>query len=97
MGTVKRPAYLADNSRSDALASGKTGAPTWAGDLTKRESQIALLAISGKTNLEIARINGVSIRTVEGHLYQVYSKLQVRNRQELTALDRASRRAAGQL
>ena len=97
VGTVKRPAYLADNSRSDALASGKTGAPTWAGDLTKRESQIALLAISGKTNLEIARINGVSIRTVEGHLYQVYSKLQVRNRQELTALDRASRRAAGQL
>ena len=81
VGTVKRPAYLADNGGPEAPASVKTGVPTWAGDLTKRESQIALLAISGKTNLEIARINGVSIRTVEGHLYQVYSKLQVRNRQ----------------
>lgn len=97
VGTLKRPAYLADNNRADAPDPAKTGAPTWAGELTKRESQIALLAISGKTNLEIARVNGVSIRTVEGHLYQVYSKLQVRNRQELTALDRASRRAAGQL
>lgn len=68
----------------------------WARELTKRESQIAGMAISGKSNQEIARFNGVSIRTVEGHLYQVYSKLQVRNRQELTAMERASRRMVGQ-
>ncbi|MFL4473452.1 LuxR C-terminal-related transcriptional regulator [Paeniglutamicibacter sp. MACA_103] len=69
--------------------------PSWMKELTKRESQVALLAIDGHGNSEIARSSGVSIRTVEGHLYQVYSKLQVRNRQELTALDRATRRAAG--
>ncbi|MFJ2353208.1 LuxR C-terminal-related transcriptional regulator [Glutamicibacter sp. NPDC087673] len=69
--------------------------PVWMRELTKREAQIAKMAIAGKTNLEIAKFNGVSIRTVEGHLYQVYSKLQVRNRQELTALDRTSRRTAG--
>jgi len=70
--------------------------PSWVRDLTKREAQIAQLAIRGKSNLEIAKFNGVSIRTVEGHLYQVYSKLQVRNRQELTALDRSSRRTVAQ-
>lgn len=69
--------------------------PGWMRELTKREAQIAKMAITGKTNSEIAKFNGVSIRTVEGHLYQVYSKLQVRNRQELTALDRTSRRTAG--
>ena len=69
--------------------------PGWMCELTKREAQIAKMAITGKTNSEIAKFNGVSIRTVEGHLYQVYSKLQVRNRQELTALDRTSRRTAG--
>lgn len=77
-------------------AGAETSTPGWTRELTKRESQVALLAIEGRSNQEIARVNGVSIRTVEGHLYQVYSKLQVRNRQELTALDRASRRTAGQ-
>ncbi|WP_417235696.1 helix-turn-helix transcriptional regulator [Arthrobacter sp.] len=67
--------------------------PTWLDQLTKRESQVAQRVISGMSNSDIARMSGVSVRTVEGHLYQVYSKLQVRNRQELTALDRASRRA----
>ncbi|MBM6620375.1 helix-turn-helix transcriptional regulator [Micrococcaceae bacterium RIT802] len=67
--------------------------PAWLDQLTKREAQVAQRVISGMTNTAIARMSGVSVRTVEGHLYQVYSKLQVRNRQELTALDRASRRA----
>lgn len=67
--------------------------PAWLDQLTKREAQVAQRVISGMSNSEIARMNGVSVRTIEGHLYQVYSKLQVRNRQELTSLDRASRRA----
>lgn len=67
--------------------------PAWLDQLTKREAQVAQRVISGMTNTAIARMSAVSVRTVEGHLYQVYSKLQVRNRQELTALDRASRRA----
>lgn len=69
--------------------------PAWLGELTKREAQIALRVVSGLSNADIARQSGVSVRTVEGHLYQVYSKLQVRNRQELAGLDRASRFPAG--
>lgn len=69
--------------------------PDWMRELTKREAQIASLVVKGKSNAEIAKVKGVSIRTVEGHLYQVYSKLQVRNRQELAALDRSSRGASG--
>ncbi|MFB9074608.1 LuxR C-terminal-related transcriptional regulator [Citricoccus parietis] len=34
----------------------------------------------------IARISGISIRTVEGHLYQIYAKLQLKGRAELTRL-----------
>lgn len=84
----RRKPFDADQGPAEKL-------PSWMKELTKRESQVALLAIDGHGNSEIARSSGVSIRTVEGHLYQVYSKLQVRNRQELTALDRATRRAAG--
>lgn len=69
--------------------------PVWLGELTKREAQIALRVVAGMSNAEIARQSGVSVRTVEGHLYQVYSKLQVRNRQELAGLDRASRFPVG--
>lgn len=96
IGTIKRPMLKnwlqSEDSQHDSFES----APSWIKQLTKRESQVARMAISGKSNLEIAKSNGVSIRTIEGHLYQVYSKLQVRNRQELTAMDRASRRMVGQ-
>lgn len=97
VATQKRPVFRALEEHENEHENNDNTVPEWASELTKRESQIALLAISGKTNLEIARYKGVSIRTVEGHLYQVYSKLQVRNRQELTALDRTSRRAASKL
>lgn len=65
--------------------------PVWMRELTKREAQIARRVIVGMSNAAIARLSGVSVRTVEGHLYQVYSKLQVRNRQELADLDGADR------
>lgn len=73
-------------------SSHKERMPAWTSVLTRRECQFALLAIGGHGNSEIARNSGVSIRTVEGHLYQVYSKLQVRNRQELITLARDSNR-----
>src|SRR4029453_10116056 len=43
--------------------------------LTERERQIARLAGHGVSNREIARDIGVSVRTVEGHLYRVLPKL----------------------
>ncbi|GER22692.1 hypothetical protein NCCP1664_11890 [Zafaria cholistanensis] len=54
--------------------------------LTRRERQVASNVVEGLSNAEIAKRGGVSVRTVEGHLYQVYSKLNVRSRTELARL-----------
>jgi DNA-binding NarL/FixJ family response regulator len=52
--------------------------------LTQRERQVAKLAGRGLGNRAIAELMGVSVRTVEGHLYQVFSKLGISSRGELT-------------
>lgn len=54
--------------------------------LTERERQIAVLAASGSSNRDIADELGVSVRTVEGHLYQVFMKLGVSSRAGLAGL-----------
>jgi DNA-binding CsgD family transcriptional regulator len=56
------------------------------GDLTERELQVARVAARGITNAEIALQLGLSVRTVENHLQQAYSKLGVRSRAELSAV-----------
>nr|WP_269437457.1 LuxR family transcriptional regulator [Arthrobacter sp. zg-Y20] len=53
------------------------------GALTARERSIARKAAAGTSNKKIAEELGISVRTVEGHLYQVYSKLHVGSRREL--------------
>lgn len=54
--------------------------------LTGRERQVARLALAGASNREIAEEMGVSVRTVEGHLYQVFTKLGVTSRGDLPGL-----------
>jgi DNA-binding CsgD family transcriptional regulator len=54
--------------------------------LTRREREVAIAAAAGATNRDIAGDMCVSVRTVEGHLYQVYSKLNVCSRAELAGL-----------
>ena len=54
--------------------------------LTERERQIAVMAASGASNRDIADGVGVSVRTVEGHLYQVFMKLGVSSRGGLDGL-----------
>jgi DNA-binding NarL/FixJ family response regulator len=54
--------------------------------LTAREREVALLAAAGWSNRAIATHMFVSVRTVEGHLYQVYSKLEVSTRTALAQL-----------
>jgi DNA-binding CsgD family transcriptional regulator len=54
--------------------------------LTRREREVAFAAAGGATNRDIANDMCVSVRTVEGHLYQVYSKLNVSSRAELAEL-----------
>lgn len=55
-------------------------------ELTSREEEIVELARSGNNNAEIARALTVSQRTVEGHLYRVFSKLGITDRSELNGL-----------
>jgi DNA-binding CsgD family transcriptional regulator len=54
--------------------------------LTRRERQIATLASKGVPNGKIAKRLGLSIRTVESHLYRVYGKLGVSTRDKLPPL-----------
>ncbi|MHA7155243.1 LuxR C-terminal-related transcriptional regulator [Arthrobacter sp. TMN-50] len=51
--------------------------------LTERERSIASLVADGSSNRDIASLLTLSIRTVEGHMYQVYAKLGVSNRSQL--------------
>lgn len=58
----------------------------WSQLLTAREVEVAMLAVAGAGNKDIAAALGVSVRTVEVHLGRVFAKLDVRRRVELTAL-----------
>jgi DNA-binding NarL/FixJ family response regulator len=53
------------------------------GQLTAREHEVASMAAAGVSNKDIAAKMHISVRTVEGHLYQIYGKLQVTSRAEL--------------
>lgn len=53
--------------------------------LSRRERDVACYVVSGKTSKEIAKILGVSPRTVEGHRARLMRKLKVRNATELNA------------
>jgi len=50
--------------------------------LSEREKEVVELLLQGKSNKQIALALGISDRTVEFHLKNVYSKLQVRSRTE---------------
>ena len=52
--------------------------------LTEREHEIARLVAAGRTNREVAEQLVLSTRTIEAHLRNIYGKLGVRSRVELT-------------
>jgi ATP/maltotriose-dependent transcriptional regulator MalT len=54
--------------------------------LTASERRVAGLAAQGATNREIAQALFVTARTVEGHLTQVFRKLDLSSREELPAV-----------
>jgi DNA-binding CsgD family transcriptional regulator len=58
----------------------RTSGPT---SLTQAQRDVALLAVDGLTNREIAEHLFVTIKTVETHLMAVYRKLGIRSRDEL--------------
>ncbi len=53
--------------------------------LTRREGQVAQLALQGKTNKGVAHALRISEHTVEDHLKAIFAKLGVSSRGELTA------------
>lgn len=54
--------------------------------ITTREAEVLLWLARGKQNRDIAQILGMSPRTVDKHLEQVYAKLGVENRSAATGL-----------
>lgn len=73
---------------------GPAQAPPDTGRLTRREREIVAFAVAGLSDREIAEQLTVSVRTVEGHLYRAYSKLDVTSREQLTsAMGRNRRRS----
>lgn len=54
--------------------------------LTSREREVALLLAVGKTNREIAKDLGISIKTIDTHRGHILKKLELRNNVELARM-----------
>jgi ATP/maltotriose-dependent transcriptional regulator MalT len=56
-------------------------------DLTKREREVLNLIAQGHSNAEIAARLVLSLKTVQNHLSNIFSKLQVADRAQAIARD----------
>ena len=72
---------LAKDTSSDTPASFRSDL-----GLTSREGEVLSWLSKGKTNRDIAQILGLSPRTVDKHLEQIYAKLGVENRTAAAAI-----------
>jgi class 3 adenylate cyclase/tetratricopeptide (TPR) repeat protein len=66
-------------------------------NLTRRESEVALLVAEGHTNKEIAKRLFLSVRTVETHVDRVLGKLDFRTRTQLAAWVKRGEPAQGRV
>jgi len=56
--------------------------------LSKRETEIILLILEGKSGKDLTRELFISLHTVKNHIYHIYQKLGVKNRLQLSHLIR---------
>jgi DNA-binding CsgD family transcriptional regulator len=91
---------VASSARAHALASqGEIRTPAVAAaarplPISDREREIAMLVAAGLSNHQIADRLFVSVRTVEGHLYRIFAKLDISSRDQLIHLLRLERSGA---
>ncbi|NUT97029.1 MAG: AAA family ATPase [Saccharothrix sp.] len=79
--------HWVDRARAELRAAGETTAPVGQpADLTPQQARIARLVAEGATNREIAARLFLSHRTVEHHLRNMFTRLGVRSRVELTRM-----------
>ncbi len=53
-------------------------------NLTEKECEIIRMILTGKSNREIGETLFISIKTVKNHIYNIYQKINVKNRMELS-------------
>jgi DNA-binding CsgD family transcriptional regulator len=90
---------VASSARAHGLASqGEIRTPALAAALplpiSDREREIAMLVAAGLSNHQVADRLFVSVRTVEGHLYRIFAKLGIDDRDQLIHLLRLDRSGA---
>jgi DNA-binding CsgD family transcriptional regulator len=78
-GLYREMGAVADATRLEGAGSAESSRPV----LTRRETEIALQAVDGRSNREIAEMFSLSERTVEHHIASIYRKLGVRTRLQL--------------
>lgn len=74
-----------DARHATALASGQAGQPDIPGGLTAREAEVLAIVATGKTNREVAKVLTLSEKTIERHLSNIFTKLDVSTRTEAAA------------
>lgn len=62
------------------LADKRSGPARHGPGLTEREAEVLALVAGGRSNAEIARELGVTLKTVQNHVSHVLAKMQVRDR-----------------
>ena len=74
-----------------ALGAAELDAVCRSGDISRRERDILVLILAGKSNRDIERELFISYHTVKNHVYNIFQKLGAKNRFELARLveDRA--------